>query len=253
MPLIADLKTGWPEATPDQYHALQLHYRADCAASHDKNTSYRKALLDQIDHPDRVINLENTFRRRPTGYGPIQKIVSNLADHESPIRCQINVFAYAFLKNAKNYDMFMTADPKNLEQIGDQLKAWQKAVDALTEFERLGTPLDKTFASLEKTYLNLRAIVGRASARDERRTLTVLLVTGPATREEISEDLRLNYSLSQRVMTALVKTNALESRTNERYAINLKAMPVVLFLVRELMGLDMLEMLGDIVKESKNG
>ncbi len=81
----------------------------------------------------------------------------------------------------------------------------------------------------------------------------VLLVTGPASSDEIKEDLRLNYSLSKRVMSALVNTGALTYREEtSHYAIRQEATPVVLFLVRELMGLDMLAML-DAIKERRHG
>lgn len=249
MSLIAVLTTGWSADTANLIPALKLHKTAECS-----DDNYRDALLAQVDSGgDNLLNLDSTFRRRPSGYGPIQRIVSSLVDQEREIRCQIDAFAFAFLKGAKNYDMLMTVDPDSLRQVQTQLNEWKKAVDALTEFERRGNPLNEPWLSLKPIYLALRSIVGRASARDERRTLVLLLVTGPASSDEIKEDLRLNYSLSKRVMSALVNTGALTYRKEtSHYAIRQETIPVVLFLVRELMGLDMLAML-DAIKEPRHG
>ncbi|SET52536.1 hypothetical protein SAMN05216326_13313 [Nitrosomonas marina] len=248
MPLNAVLTTGWPAISNGEMSALELHEKAE---SSGKN--YRDALLAQIDPAKDILNLETTFRRRPSGYGPINQIVSNLVDQKEIIRCQVDAFAFAFLKNAKNFDTLMAIDSESLQRVKVQLEKWNNALYALTEFERLGKPLKEPWHSLEHTYLALRAIVGRASTRDERRALVVLLITGPASSNNIKDDLRLNYSLSKRVMGAMIKTGALEYREKtSHYAIRQDAIPVVLLLVRELMGLDMLAML-DAIKEHSYG
>jgi len=96
-------------------------------------------------------------------------------------------------------------------------------------------------------------VISRLSARDEQRTLAVLLVCGPLTRNEISSDLGLNYSLNQRILAALQATGAIDSRLDgddTRYLISETALPVTLFVVREIIGLDLLTMTADLWKGS---
>ena len=258
MPITAVLTTGWPESSATPMSALQLH-----EAAGRSNKEYRKAIKELIAsgaQPPEILCLEGIFRRSISGFGPLQKMVSTLLDVDMEIRCQIDAFAFAFLSGAKNYDTLLHVDHSSKQILQKQCAQWRDAVAALTEFERLGKEKpskwslsSSDWSHLKATYLALRSIVGRDSARDERRTLVVLLITGPASSDQIREDLRLNYSLSRRVMSALVDTGALSyRRESSEYLLDLKAISVVLFLVRELMGLDMLEMLDSIGAE-QNG
>jgi len=146
--------------------------------------------------------MEGAFRRRASDIGPIRDLVTALLDVEGDIRCRIDAFAYAFLRGAKNYDSFMNVDGESLKALRSRVLGWRQTLDALTDLERLGKEPTGTSTHWQRTkncYLALRAIVGPDSARDERRALVVLLVTGPAGSDEIRDDLRLNYSLSRRV------------------------------------------------------
>jgi len=165
--------------------------------------------------------------------------------------CSIDIFAYAFLKHAKNYDLFMQPELESLNTLEETIKDWQRAVQALEDFERLGLDLASQYCRLEEIYLRLRNVISRLSARDEQRTLAVLLVCGPLTRDEISSDLGLNYSLNQRILAALQATGVMDSRLDggdTRYLISETALPVALFVVREIIGLDLLTMTADLWK-----
>lgn len=122
----------------------------------------------------------------------------------------------------------------------------------LEDFERLGRNLRPEFSFVKDIYLKLRAAVSRPSARDEQRSLAILLESGPSTLDDISLDLGLNYSLDKRIMTALQGAGAIESRRQDDddiYFVAPNALPVALFLVRETVGLDLLTMAARMLEE----
>jgi hypothetical protein len=234
-----------------------LQEKAVASNTAESGQQYQDALGELLHasnaEPAEILCMEGVFRRGISGFGPIEQMVHALIGLDTEIRCHIDAFAFAFLRSAKNYDAFMRVDPTSLDSLRKQLSLWDEAVLALTEFERLGQPLPPEWAHLQQPYLALRSIIGRDSTRDERRTLVLLLVTGPATADQIRDDLRLNHSLSRRVMGALVETGALSYRQESaQYLLELETIPVVLFLVRELMGLDMLGML-DAIEAARHG
>ena len=251
MSITAVLTTGWPESSATPMSALHLHEEAE-----GSDKEYPEA-LSRLFSPStllpEILCLEGIFRRRVSGFGPIQKLVSTLVNFDMDTRCHIDAFAFAFLSGAKNYDTLMKVEHSSYQVLQEQHSRWCNAVAALTKFERLGMEMPSQWSHLQATYLALRSIVGRDSARDEQRILVVLLNTGPATSDQIREDLRLNHALSRRIMCALVETGALSYRKEtSQYLLELKTIPVVLFLVRELMGLDMLGML-DSIGVTQNG
>ena len=104
-------------------------------------------------------------------------------------------------------------------------------------------------------YLKLREIVTRPSARDELRALYIFLYSGPSTDKQIADELGLNESLATRVVAALDTTGALEVSgidevTNDDdpdktqrvpiHRIHIQHIPIVVFLIRETLGCDLL-------------
>lgn len=238
------LTTGWNSAPSDATGA------ADKATQDTDQDELIRQLENQ--NPDTIVQLDQLFHRRVKGFAAINKFIGNMAELEpqnKPI-CKINVFAYAFLKHAKNYDFFIKIEPVSHDEIQISIKQWRVDVQALEDFERLGKPLpdDET----RKTYLKLRAIVGRASARDEQRALACLLIAGPSNDKDIQLDLNLNYPLSQRIMAALVGTGTITQQKHgdeNHYALNDETLPMVFFLIRETIGLDMLALMTDMEGE----
>lgn len=203
-----------------------------------------------------IVQLDKLFRRRIGGLSAISKFITALAGIVLEVKeknrpcCQINVFAYAFLKHAKNYHFFIRAE--KTADINESTTKWTKQVQELEDFERLGTPLVNE--TIREAYLKLRAIVGHKSARDEQRTLACLLIAGPSTSEDIKEDLNLNYPLSLRIMAALVATGTIDEKDKDDevlYSLNKDTLPIVLFLVRETIGLDVLGLMKDMEGENQ--
>lgn len=249
------LTVGWP-TTEENLTAKTLHTTVQANTS--EQSSYQEELKRQLDQSPAacIAQLDQLLRRRTGGFADINRFTGALLDvwkdYPTLEYCSIDIFAYAFLKHAKNYDLFMQPEPESLNNLKETIKDWQRAVQALEDFERLGVGLASEYSHLEEVYLRLRTMVSRVSARDEQRTLAALLVCGPLTREEISSDLGLNYSLNQRILAALQATGVIDSRLDggdTRYLISKTAVPVTLFVVREIIGLDLLAMTAEFWKE----
>lgn len=250
------LTVGWPAAGPDRVSAKELHDLANISSG--DNHSYEKVLVEQVESRNisRIAGLDQLFRRRTDGFSTINRFTASILKAIKSMKqlrhCEIDLLAFTFLKYAKNYDLFMDPSPTDLHTIQQTVSEWQMKVQALEDFERLGLELEPGNKYIKETYLKLRETISRPSARDEQRTLAILLCSGPSTLEEISMDLGLSYSLNQRVVTVLQISGAIDCRDQgpePLYLVKEKAIPVVLFLVREVIGLDFMTMVADLLEE----
>jgi hypothetical protein len=256
MLLEAVLTFGWPEVPVSEKNFSALAIHNSCADRRGRGYSeellrllieLQKNLLDR--HPIIIKGTEQLLRRRAGGFRPIQEFVGKLNEIVTfnpalgDVRCEIDVFAYAFLKSAKNFDFFLPENTaaKGRERFRDVSAQWKKDMTVLERFERKGTPMTYTDTL---AYLACRRIITRKSARDERRALATLLVSGPSTSEEVTEDLGLPYSLAERILPTFEGIGILERRA-VRYVIKREALPRVVFCLREVMGIDLLAVLDE--------
>lgn len=177
--------------------------------------------------------------RRRDRYEAIKQRLAN-SRQRSPLA--LHAFTYAFLGSAKNVDLFLDADDS---RIREQLLSLCSALGALEAFEREGAALPKALESLKAPYLRLRRVMLRPSARDERRALTHLLMTGPATAGELVAALELpSPSGAERALMALAPVVvSRREASHEIFEIEDSLLPVALFAVRERMGIDPLAVL----------
>ncbi|NQZ07930.1 MAG: hypothetical protein HRT35_12275, partial [Algicola sp.] len=210
--LALKLINGWHSPHAERRcQARELHDMAtqaanDVAKEQQKNI-YQQTIAEQISQREltAIVELGNLFRRRAGGFSQINAFIAGLLNKDTSFdgHCEINLFAYAFLKHAKNYDFFTCFEQQNLIDIQQVIDDLTVKVGLLEDFERLGTALPSEIVdTLKKPYLKLRAIAARPAARDEQRTLACLLIAGPSTAQDIKLDLDLNFSLDQRVMSA---------------------------------------------------
>ena len=208
-----------------------------------------------------VIALDRLFRKNVEGFKPIKQFVSgllfpaNIFDRSHTIICEIDVFAFAFLKEAKNFDVLLDCTENNQEFLNTR-EEWFKSLEAIEQFELFGTlPISVDRVDLE-CYLKLRTIVIRPSARDERRVLASLLVSGPSTLSQISDDLGLAYTLGPRTLFGLLDSGtvvrcrdryATESSEEATFKIDEAALPIAIYCVRETVGLDPLAAFDDVL------
>ncbi len=241
MTLEAVLTLGWPDDPDLEYAAVRLH---EAAGPEKGGEEYARNLGAFLEGEDRVIyGLDLLFRRRVTGFGPLRKFVAALASLQTSatISCRVDGFAFAFLKGAKNFDFILPEVEKG--PFRDGLPDLFRQLQVLEHFERSGTPLSSEIGFTRKTYLGMRDILTRKSARDERASLATLLVSGPSTIDEISKDLGLDYTLPQRFLGVFSQLGVLERRAGKRFAIAMDHLALVVFFLREINGLDLLSIL----------
>jgi|GEM_PF-1882798 len=247
MRLAAELTWGWQD-DPDAPQAAACLHREITHVSGEYTELLANALRTLVPR-GRILGLDRLFRRRTGGFKPVRQLIGSLAalpaedDHADTLVCEIDAFAYGFLKGAKNLDLVLPCS----KELNDGFRAvrddWSRTSKALTEFERTGERLPQSCAVSADQYLALRRIIVRPSARDERRMLATLLVSGPSAQVELSTDLGISNDLSQRTLAPLIAIGVVELRADDRYAIVSSTLPLALFGLRETMGL---ELLGDL-------
>lgn len=223
---------------------------------HNQSETIDTLIADSIDGQQTlsVMGLDDVFRRRQSGFSAIKKLVTTLIlcenelqQHNISMRCGCNALVYAFLTGAKNFDFIIPeSDDRTASTFRKILPVWKSTIQQLESFEREGKSLSD--AELKETYLQIRPIMIRSSARDEHRVLTTLLMSGPSTLEDISRDLRLPYTLSERVAAPFISAGIVDKSTatdctSIRYGITRQFIPLVLFLARETLGVDPLSVL----------
>ncbi len=236
MNLKAHLTVGWEQA--GQPRAYDLDQKALASGS----GTYATYLVEALSKEAQVYGTDELFYRRVNhGFKPIKRFMAALTEDNSahPLICHIDVFAYSFLKKAKNFDLFLPESEKADHGFRkDYESEWRQQIDRMENFELFG----KTIPEDEKQrYLALRQIALRKSARDEWRAIASLIQSGPTTMEGISGELALGYTLGPRLLKPFVDLGAVaQSDSDGRYQATIEALPVLLYFLRELLGLDLL-------------
>jgi hypothetical protein len=175
------------------------------------------------------------IHRRIDGFEAIKKRIAEGSKED----LHLHAFSYAFLKGAKNVDLYLEADDNAIRK---RLADLRETMTALEGFERDGRDFCGKDDVVKKIYLALRPAAARANARDERLALVHLLMNGPASPDELAATLGLSTNLAIRVIKAL--DAGLEGPDADgRYGISDKALGVALFLVRETTGISPLDLL----------
>jgi hypothetical protein len=249
MKIIARLTSGWHDDPQAPWSAAQLFQAAQGPDGLDRERLAHALSPASSPGEAEILGLEQLFRRRTGGFDDLKQLVGALASMPAvaglaqPLPCRIDAFAFAFLKGAKNFDLLLPMEAAEHSGFDTVRKAWEEEIAALEEFERLGMPLPAGLASDAQSYLALRKVVSRSSARDERNTLATLLHSGPSTLEELALDLGLSRPLGQRTLAALEQAHVVERRSEGRFAIPDARLPLTLFCLRETMGIEPLNAL----------
>ena len=242
MDIGAYLTFGWKANPEDSFSAVRIHREAKASKK-----SYKDALTSLIRNVEanqnRITGLELLFRKRVDGFNELKDFIGELShlnvrgEYAEPITCEIDAFAYGFLKGAKNFDLLLPLEKKSNPEYDAEYKRIHESIKQLETFEREGKPIS---SKLRETYLALRGVMVRPSARDERRAMATLLVSGPSTLKDISKDLGLNYSLGQRSLAVYEKMGVVGRHSNGIFYIYSAVLPEVVFCLREAMGIDLL-------------
>lgn len=178
---------------------------------------------------DRGLGEAPPLERRIEGFDALKKRLAAASDE--PL--DMHAFTYAFLRRAKNVDLFVEADDT---EIRDRLAKLRRERDALEAFERDGDRPEGDAAGLVPAYLALRPVMVRAGARDERRALVHILMNGPCSDTDLASDLGISENLAIRIRKAL--RPVMGETGDGRHAIRPEALPVALFAVHERTGID---------------
>jgi hypothetical protein len=248
--LQAILTEFWNEDLPEAIDAQRL--AADLKNSTSDFNDTLRAATSNSGQRLHIMGLDTLFRRQSLGFSAIKSLVSALSvfEHQSgndseTLICGCNALVYAFLVGAKNFDFILPEhNDHSVSSFRCSLPAWTSTIEQLENFEREGMSMSDR--ALQQTYLNIRPVMTRPTARDERRSLCTLLMSGPSTPDEITQDLGLPYTLSERVLSPFIESGIVESTgSDEQYVITRANIPLVVYLVRETLGVDPLKMLRD--------
>lgn len=246
------LTVGWSVVKADDaFAATNIHAKAEQAD--DYKTALKQIyteLRGQLgtSKPIYIGSVGRLFRRRPDQFNAIKKFVRTsekvIDESHEQVFFEIDAFSYAFLKGAKNFDIIMSETDKVEGAYRKIRKSLLDEIAQLEEFEREGyKPTDE---KIMENYLALRAVIASLSARDERRALATLLVSGPSTSQQISQDLAMPYGLSDLVLPIYKKIGVVEQREEFgeiNFAVKKEALARVLFCLRETMGIDFISIL----------
>ena len=252
MPIETILTVGWPPIVEDDiFEAINIHAKLTQAENYLQTLRQTLMKLREKIGADKPLHIKSTgrlFRRRTGHFAAIKKFVRSsetIMDATlQPAFYEIDVFAYAFLKGAKNLDAILRETSKVISPFREILPQWQSEIKSLENFERAG--IMPQIQQIAENYLELRCIVAPGSARDENRTLATLLISGPSTAEEIARDLGISYGLSERILPLFEQIKIVQGSQEQgvyRYRLTTEALPRVLFCLREIMGINLIEIL----------
>jgi len=251
MQLAAKLTIGWADIPRSQFAAAELHSRAIAAPHYDASLYYQ---LRKAGRRTRILGVDQLFRQTCGGFNPVQQLIGALvslpaiASRPSPLLCEIDLFAYTFLVGTHNFDRLLPIAETNDIELAEIQQGCAEAIRTLENFELTGS-LPASMSELDAhQYLALRRIIARPSARDEWRVLARLLVSGPSTASNLERELTLSYTFAAQTLQ-LFESIGIFTRWGEEpgknaeeplFVIDKVAIPLVLFCLRETLGLDLL-------------
>lgn len=251
MQLAAKLTIGWPSVARSPFAATALHNRAITAPHYGQN------LLHQLQHADadtRIVGVDYLFRQTCGGFDPIEQFLEALTylpptpNTPSLLHCEIDLFAYTFLVGTRNLDRLLPIKKTSDMELAQIQRRCTEAIRTLEVFERTGH-LPVGMSELDsQQYLSLRRIIARPTARDERRILARLLVSGPSTASNLERELDLDYTFTYQTL-CLFESIGIFARWMQSagkqveemaFVIEKAAIPLVLFCLKQTLGLDLL-------------
>ncbi|MGD1897270.1 MAG: hypothetical protein ACFB16_10015 [Phormidesmis sp.] len=259
MQLAAKLTIGWADIPRSQFTATALHNRAIAAPQYEKSLFYQ--LQTAAEHT-RVLGVDQLFRQTCGGFAPIQQFIGALTylpiipDGPSPLLCEIDLFAYTFLVGTHKIDRLLPIFDANDIELAEIKTGCTEALQALEDFERTGTLPSKMSELDAQQYLSIRRIIASPAARDEWRILARLLISGPSTASNLERELTVDYAFAHQTLR-LFESIGIFARQGEKsgtnatetiFVINKVAIPLVLFCLKETLGLDLLGNLSALIE-----
>lgn len=250
MQLAANITVGWADIPKSQFCARKLHSRAIASPHYEKSLLHQLQLASAQTH---ILGLDALFRRACGGYEPVLQFANALSalptipNLSAPLLCDIDLFAYSFLASARNFDLLLPLMQCNSIALAQILNDCEGAVRSLENFERTGTLPAQMSELGAQQYLSLRRAVARSSSQRELQVLAALLVSGPSTIIHLTRELRLELKTARQILGLFESIGILTLWEEEpggavepTFAIEKVAVPLVIFCVKELLGLDLM-------------
>lgn len=257
MQLAANITVGWADLPRSQFCATELHRRAIAAPHYERSLFHQLQLAKDNTH---ILGLDHLFRRTCGGYDPVLQFVSAIArlppipNVAVPLLCDVDLFAYAFLAGTRNFDLLMPLFQSNGIALSQILSDCQSALKSLEDFERTGTLPTKMSELDAQQYLSIRRTVARPFAQQELQILCALLVSGPSTVNELTRELGIDRAQIHQTLhlyeSIKILTHWGEAPGNDAqptFVIDKVALPLVMFCIKEILGLNLMGNLAALV------
>ena len=255
MKLAANITIGWVDSSNSPFCAWDLHSRAAAAPDYERSLFHQLQLVKTSTH---IARLDRLFRRTSGGFTPVLRFVEALASmpdipHAAvPLLCDIDLFAYAFLAGTRNLELLLPLVESNSLALAQILNDCQEAMRSLERFERTGV-LPTYMSELDtQQYLALRHVITQPNARKELQVLAALLVSGPSTASNLTRELALSQKTTRHILELLESIEIVnrwhsaqkEVAAEPVFSISKVAIPLVMFGLKEKLGLDLM---GDLL------
>ena len=261
MQLAARLTAGWADLPRSPFSAKALHNKAVVSGHYEKSLFHQ---LQTIPPDTNILGLDALFRQTCGGFEPIAQFVRALAmqpvvrGNPTLLLCEIDLFAYTFLSGLNNFDLLLPLSQHTNVELAQVKSGCEEALSTLENFERSGT-LPKRMSELDaQQYLAVRRIIVRPTAHTERKALATLLISGPSTASNLERELNIPNHAAQQTLF-LFESIGLLTRWGEEpgyvgnepvFVIDKVAIPLVLFCLKETLGLDLLGNLSSLLDAS---
>ena len=251
MQLAAKLTIGWEPVPRSPFAATELHSRAIVAPHYENSLLYQ---LQTATSETQITGLDQLFRQTCGGFDPIEQFLGALSylptrpSGPSPLICEIDLFAYTFLVGTHKLDRLIPITKTNDIELAQIQTSCAKALATLEDFEHTGNLPDNMSELDAHQYLSMRRIIARPTARDEWRILARLLISGPSTASNLERELNLSYAFAYQTLR-LFESVSIFTRYGEKpespseeaiFVIDKVAIPLVLFCLKQTIGLDLL-------------
>lgn len=260
MKLAANITIGWADISNSPFCAWKLHSQAVVASDYRRSLLYQ---LQLIEPSTRISGLDYLFRRTYGGFDPVLQFVNvltnlpEISNAPAPLLCDVDLFAYAFLAGTHNFGRLLPLVQGNSVTLAQMLNDCQEAMRTLETFERTGAFLPAQMSEIDThRYLSIRQVVAQPSACKELQVLAALLISGPSTASNLASELALTQKETNQTLHLFRSigilscrnqafNDALGSDSSELvFSISKVVIPLVLFCLKERLGLDLI---GDLL------
>lgn len=261
MKLAANLTIGWANIPASPFCAWKMHRQAVAAPDYERSLFHQLQLAKADTH---IFGLDSLFRRTQGGFDSVIRFVEALADMPEipyasvPLLCDVDLFAYTFLAETRHFERLLPLMQHSGTPLVQTLNDCQLAMQSLETFERTGTLPARMDELDAQRYLALRRAVMQPVAHDELKVLSALAISGPSKTDNLARELMLDKKKTYQILEQFKSIGIVSSRQGRpgqhaaetTFSISKVSIPLVMFVLKETLGLDLMSDLLDLVGAS---